>query len=342
LIHVGGKLFSKVLACRLAPKISSLIHSSQSAFIQGRSIHDSFRFVQASAKLLHARKCSSLLLKVDIARAFDSVDWPFLLKIMRHVGFQNCWLNWTSAILSTASTRILLNGMPGTRICHSRGLRQGDPLSPLLFILVMEVLTELFRKADEWSLLQKSGPRAIPYRASLYADDMVAFLSPTVQDLQMARCIFNLFDGASGLGCNLSKCQLAPIRCTEEQVRLAIEVFPCSVVDFPVRYLGIPLAVSRLPKSVWQPMIDKVADKLPTWHGRLMHMSGRLALIKSTLSAMPIHTAISLTIPRWVQKALVKLMKAFLWCGSESLQNGKCRWHDIACRNPSTWAALVF
>jgi hypothetical protein len=142
------------------------------------------------------------------------------------------------------------------------------------------------------------GSRAIPYRSSLYANDMVLFLSLAVQDLQIARCTFNMFEDASGLGCNLGKCQFALIRCTGEQVRLATDVFPCSVINFPVHYLGIPLAISRLRKSAWQPMIDKIADKLPTWRGRLMHRSGRLALIKSTLSAIPIHIAISLMIPR--------------------------------------------
>jgi hypothetical protein len=82
LIHLVGKLFSKVLSTRLAPRLSSLIHPSQSAFIKGRVIQDNFRYVHSAAKLLHARKKSSLLLKVDISRAFDSVAWPFLLEVM--------------------------------------------------------------------------------------------------------------------------------------------------------------------------------------------------------------------------------------------------------------------
>jgi hypothetical protein len=85
-----------------------------------------------------------LLLKLDIARAFDSVAWPFVLDILHHFGFPMCWLNWISVLLMSASTRPLLNGTPGQRICHARGLRQGDPLAPLLFVLVMEVLDAMF------------------------------------------------------------------------------------------------------------------------------------------------------------------------------------------------------
>jgi hypothetical protein len=104
----------------------------------------------------------------------------------------------------------MLNGMQGERICHARGLRQGDRLSPMLFLLVMEVLNGLFRKADSWSLLQELPPRQIPFRLSMYADDMVLFLSPILKDLQLDNAIFEMFHGTSGLGCNVAKCQFVP------------------------------------------------------------------------------------------------------------------------------------
>jgi hypothetical protein len=87
LIHLIGKLISKVLSNRLATQLDKLVHKSQSAFIKGRLLHDNFRFVQSSAKLLHARHIPCLLFKVDLARAFDSVAWQFLMEIMHHMGF---------------------------------------------------------------------------------------------------------------------------------------------------------------------------------------------------------------------------------------------------------------
>jgi hypothetical protein len=76
--------------------------------------------------------------------------WPFLLKIMEHIEFPVAWMNWVAAILSSSSTKVMINGCPSQHICHARGLRQGDPLSPMLSLLVMEVLSALIRKADQW------------------------------------------------------------------------------------------------------------------------------------------------------------------------------------------------
>jgi hypothetical protein len=77
-----------------------------------------------------------------------------------------------------------------------------------MFILVMEVLNALIHQADDWALLEGLKVRSIPYRTSLYADDLVLFVQPNAQDLQLIRSVFNIFEGASGLGCNLAKCLL--------------------------------------------------------------------------------------------------------------------------------------
>jgi cell division inhibitor SulA len=105
--------------------------------------------VQSSIKLLHIRKTSCILLKVVITKAFDTMNWLFLLSLLRHLGFSQRWTKWISLVLSSTSTKIILNGMPGRHICHKRELHQGGPLSPLLFVLAMEVLNALFQCAEE-------------------------------------------------------------------------------------------------------------------------------------------------------------------------------------------------
>ena len=130
----------------------------------GRCIHDNFLLEQQTIKLLHQKKVSRLFLKLDISKAFDSVSWPFLPEVMNHLGFGQVWINLVSNLLSTSSTRILLNGAPGVPIHHQRGLRQGDPLSPMLFILVMDVLNSLFVKAGEEGLLHPLANRSVAQR----------------------------------------------------------------------------------------------------------------------------------------------------------------------------------
>jgi hypothetical protein len=153
LIYSFVKLITKILANWLAPLLDSLVATNQSAFIRGRCIHDNFILVQQSIKLFHKLKVPSLFLKLNISKAFDSISWPFLFEVLSHVGFGSRWCKLVGNILSSASTRIILNGQPGDQIRHRRGLRQGDPLSPMLFVLVMDVLNSLFCKARELGLL---------------------------------------------------------------------------------------------------------------------------------------------------------------------------------------------
>jgi hypothetical protein len=100
--------------------------------------------------------------------------------------------------------------------------------------------------------------------------------------------------------------------------------FPYQIVSFPMKYLGIPLSIAKLLRSALQPLVDTVADRLPTWKGQLMRRSGRLILIKTTLQAIPIYVSISLQLPSWVHKALQKIFKAFLWTGTDMISGDKC------------------
>lgn len=122
LVHGAIKIFVKVLTNRLAMELPGLIGKHQSAFVKGRSIHDNFMLVQCTARRLHALKEPTVLLKLDITKAFDSVQWPFLIEVMRAMGFCGRWLGWICGLLANSSTRIMVNGIPGKPILNACGL----------------------------------------------------------------------------------------------------------------------------------------------------------------------------------------------------------------------------
>lgn len=151
--HGVVKIFDKILAARLAEDLPLLVGNHQSAFVRGRSLHDNFMLEQGMTHRLHALKDPMVLVKLDISKAFDSVQWPFLLEVLTHMGFGTKWISWICGFLATSSTKILVNGTPGETIFNCQVLRQGSPLSPMLFILCMEPLQRLFAHATTRDLL---------------------------------------------------------------------------------------------------------------------------------------------------------------------------------------------
>jgi hypothetical protein len=178
LVHSFSKLATKVMARRLAPRLDELVPFSQTAFIKGRSIHENYVFVKGLVQQFHKRKEEMILLKLDISKAFDTVSWCFLLSMLKFRGFGPSWRRWLSMIFVTEKTSILINGVASNPFKPARGLRQGDPLSPLLFVLVMDSLQALVDQARTMHLLSPS------------QQDRIYLLSQSM--LTMPCCFFGL------------------------------------------------------------------------------------------------------------------------------------------------------
>nr|XP_045087277.1 uncharacterized protein LOC123494868 [Aegilops tauschii subsp. strangulata] len=286
------KIFDKILASRLAVDLPKLVGQHQSAFVRGRSLHDNFMLVQCTALRLHSLKSPSVLLKLDITKAFDTVRWPFLLEVLRRFGFGERWIAWICGLLGTSSTRIKVNGLPGRPILPCQGFRQGDPLSPMLFIICMEPLLALFQYATDKGLLAPLSRSGLRQRISMYADDVVVFFKPNEIETRTCGAILELFRGASGLLTNTSKNTLVPILCSPEEMHEVSDRMDCPTSQFPCQYLGLPLTLRKPTATQLQYLVDRVADALPLWKTSLLPKSGRLLLILSTLSAIPVHSMI--------------------------------------------------
>ena len=219
----------------------------------------------------------------------------------------------------------MLNGTPLDPIQHGRGLRQGDPLSPLLFILAIDPLHRLLQVATERGLLSKLNGRVARFRASMYADDAAIFLKPTPTDAANIKELLLNFGVVTGLHTNLQKTSVTPIGCSNIDIEPILAVLPVARASFPLKYLGLPLTPRRLRKMDFQPLIDKASGKLSTWNGRNLTRAGRVCLTKSVLSSQPVYLMTALKPPKEVLLEVDKIRKRFLWAGNKAISGGKCK-----------------
>jgi hypothetical protein len=149
--------------------------------------------------------------------------------------------------------------------------------------------------------------------------------------LRCIRAILQLFADASGLVTNMDKCSISPIRCSEEEVAAVLDAFPGPPAPFPCKYLGIPLTLLKPRRANEQPLIDKVAARIPTWKAGLLNDAGRATLTKVTLSAIPVHVSIASGLSAWALRQIDKRHHAFLWAGTEDVAGRKCRvaWRTV-------------
>lgn len=306
------KIISKVLTSRLQEEIPKLIDLNQTGFIRGRSITDTFVYAMELVQVCHKRKMPAIVLKLDFAKAFDTVNWEGLFQILQARNFPDIWIRWIKCLLSSALSAVLVNGSPGPWIICGRGLRQGDPISPYLFLLVAETLQCMIKKSQ---LIRHPTEHDLPPAVLQYADDTLLVLRGDLAGAVAIKDILDSFAAFTGLHINYGKSTLVPINMPEHIVHSCVQAIGCKREGFPQPYLGLPLSIHKLPISAFTPYIHKADRRLSSWQAFLLNKMG---LINSVLDSQLVYVMSSLQLPPGVISSMDKTRRAFLWSGDKS------------------------
>ncbi|GKD28682.1 putative RNA-directed DNA polymerase, eukaryota, reverse transcriptase zinc-binding domain protein [Tanacetum coccineum] len=234
------KVITKILANRLAAVISDLVSGTQSAFVANRQILDGPFILNEILSWCKRKNKQALVFKVDFAKAYDSVRWDFLLDVLHAFGFGPNWCKWIRGIFSSSMASILINGSPTTEFPFFRGLKQGDLLALLLFILIMESLhISVSRAVNEGVFKGLQLKESVSISHLFYADDAVFIGEWSDNDLVNLIRILNCFHLASGLKINVQKSQVLGVGVSRDVVNQGATLIGCAVMQTPFKYLGV-------------------------------------------------------------------------------------------------------
>ncbi|CAM0881391.1 unnamed protein product [Alopecurus aequalis] len=286
------KAICKALTARLQLQIGELIDENQSGFMQGRSISENFVYATEIVQCCHKRRAPSVVLKLDFAKAFDSIDWGSLRKVLEARGFPPKWCNWMDVVFHSSMSAILLNGIPGSWILCKRGLRQGDPLSPYLYLLMGDLLQRLFQQ-DEVLRHPLADDAQCPVLQ--YSDDTLIIFSASVEAAQRAKLLLDQFAQATGLVINFSKSTMVPMH-VDPALTAAMQLeLGCRVEGF-----------------------------LRRWCSLLLSAGGRIVLLNAVLDALPAYAMGAVALPPALLRAIDALWHAFLWNFEGRASGAKC------------------
>jgi len=182
----------------------------------------------------------------------------------------------------------------------------------MLFILAIDPLQKILELATQQGILMPLPLTTMKLRTSLYADDDAIFINPSRAEIQAVKDILQAFGNVTGLVTNFAKSSIHPIRCEHANLDSVLQPFPGARSSFPCRYLGLQLHTRALQKIHVQPLIEKIANRLAGWKGRLLNRAGRLTLVTSTLSSMPIYHLTIFPLAAWARKQIDKIRRSFL------------------------------
>ncbi|KAJ9566035.1 hypothetical protein OSB04_002001 [Centaurea solstitialis] len=315
LIGCFYKVVAKILSNRLKNVIDSIIGREQTAFIKNRNILDGPLIISEIISWAKASKRKTMILKVDFEKAFDSLSWEFMDDILGQMGFGLKWRSWIKGCLNSASMSVLINGSPTAEFLPKKGVRQGDPLAPFLFIIAAEGLNVAMQEAKEKGVFHGVKlPNNGPILSNLhYADDAIFVGEWSSSNACNLARILRCFHLSSGLKVNFRKSSIVGIGVNDSEISSLAYLLNCKVGSLPLTYLGLPIGARMNKAELWGPVINKFLNKLSNWKSSLLSFGGRLTLCKSVLSNLSLYYFSLFKAPANILKSLESTRSKFFW-----------------------------
>ncbi|CAA7042763.1 unnamed protein product [Microthlaspi erraticum] len=319
LCNVFYKIISKILTSRLQPILPSIISETQTAYVKGRAISDN---VLITHEVLHylkgsrATKHCSMAVKTDMSKAYDRLEWSFIVAVLERLGFHAKWINMILQCISTVSFSFLVNGAAQGSVQPQRGIRQGDPLSPYIFIICGEVLSGLCRNAqDNGKLLGIQVSRGSPrLNHLLFADDTMFFCKTNQQSCESLTLILQKYEKASGQMINAHKSSISFSSKTPGDIRERVKkTLGIEKEGGQGKYLGLPESFGRKKKDLFSLIVDRIHQRSVKYSSRFLSSAGKLTMLKSVLSAMPTYSMSCFKLPAGLCKRIQSALTRFWW-----------------------------
>eukprot|EP00253_Pinus_taeda_P008490 PITA_08490 len=344
------KIISKIIANRFRPILSKHIAPQQFAFLEDRQIHEAIGAAQEALHSIWEKNQKCILLKIDLSKSFDRVSWLYIKMLLIHLGFPLPLINWIMACIMTPTFSVLINGSASHFFHSKRGLRQGCPLSPLLFLLVMEGLSRLIITAKrEGSLSGLRITHECYLTHLLFVDDVLILLDGSIRDSLAFSRILQLFMKVTSMMVNQQKSTITCTRTSVNEDQAALQAFPYTIhpLDRGLIYLGFWIKPKNHRIADWVWLVNKVEKRLNVWSHKYLSRAGRLVLIKSVLEATPVFWMALAWIPRNILARLQQICNRYLWVGSQDKRIfAWIGWHKIVIPKrsgtSSVWKALLF
>jgi hypothetical protein len=306
LLNVSFKIFTKVATLRMNSVADNIISPTQTAFMRGRNILEGVVTLHETVHELHRKKQSGVIFKIDFEKAYDKVRWPFLIQTLWMKGFSPKWISWVKSFITEGSVAINVNDEVGPFLQTRKGLRQGGPLSPILSNIVADMLAILIERAKADNQVSGVVPHLVDGGLSIlqYADDTILFMEHDLEKARNMKLLLCAFEQLSGLKINFHKSEFFCFGEADENRAFYTELFGCNLGDFPMQYLGIPIHYRKLSNADWKRVEERFEKRLSSWKGKHLSTGGRLTLINSVLSSLPMYMMSFFSVPKGVLKKL--------------------------------------